>query len=79
MGGSLLEPQEELQGTDQDIGDPPGGEEKGRRGKFREEQRPGKQGRLRVLECRGLGCFHVGSREKSASPLPREKHEPGHV
>jgi hypothetical protein len=34
---------------------------------------------LRVFECRGLGCFHVGSREKSASPLPREKHEPTHV
>jgi hypothetical protein len=72
MGGSLLEPQEELQRTDQQIGDPPRGEEKGRRGKLREEQRPGKEGRLRVLECGGLGFFHVRSREKSASPLPRE-------
>jgi hypothetical protein len=73
MGGSLLEPQEELQRTDQEIGDPPSGEEKGRRGKLREEERPGKEGRLRVLECGGLGFFHVRSREKSASPLPREK------
>lgn len=72
MEGSLLEPQEELQRTDQDIGDPTRGDEKGRRGKFREEQCPGKEGRLRVLEGGGQGFFHVRSREESASPLPRE-------
>jgi hypothetical protein len=75
MGGSLLEPQEELQRTDQEIGDSPGGKEKGRRGKLREEQRPGKEGRLRlrVLKCGGLRFFHARSREESASPLPRER------
>jgi hypothetical protein len=73
MGGSLLEPQEKLQRTDQEIGDPPRGKEKGRRGKLSEEQRPGKEGRLRELECGGLGFLHVRSREESASPLPRER------
>jgi hypothetical protein len=73
MRGSLLEPQEELERTDQEIGDAPRGEEKGRCGKLREEQRPGKEGRLRVLECSGVGFFHVRSREKSASPLPPER------
>jgi len=61
MGGSLLEPQEELQRMDQEIGDAPGGKEKNRRGKLREEQRPGEKGRLHELECGGLGFFHVRS------------------
>jgi hypothetical protein len=74
MGGSLLEPQEELQRTDQEIWDPPRGKEEDRRGKLREKQRPGKEGRLRKLESGGgsLGFFHVRSREESASPLPRD-------
>src|ERR1700693_6125593 len=52
-GGSLRDRQEELHGSDQDIGDPPRADEKGRCGKFREEQRPWKEGRLRVLEGGG--------------------------
>ncbi len=76
MGGSLLEPQEELQRTDQEIRNPPRGEEEDRRGKLREKERPGKEGRLRVLEGGGLGFFHVRSREESASPLPRETQAP---
>jgi len=73
MGKSLLEPQEDLQRTHQERGHPPRGKEEDGRRKLGHEQRPGPGHlwRLREIEGRGLFFFHVGSRQRSASPLPR--------
>ena len=75
MGESLLEPQEDLQRTHQERGHPPRGKEEGGRGKLRHEQRPGPGDvrRLRKVEGGGLDFFHIGSRQRSASPLPRDE------
>ena len=75
MGESLLEPQEDLQRTHQERGHPPRGKEEDGRGKLRHEQRPGpgKVRRLHKVESGGLDFFHMDSRQRSASPLPRDE------
>lgn len=67
-----LEPQEELQRTNQDGGHAAGSKEKQGRGELAQQQHPGKQdGSLRKLERKGLDSFHVRSLRQSASPLPQ--------